>query len=92
MADHAAFPRGASVAIPEANVLIEAGDEATSIVMAALTRGIDLLSDGQVLEVVSLSPSAHLDAFAWCRVSGHELAAMVAEGETVRCWIRKCEP
>jgi TusA-related sulfurtransferase len=75
--------------LPAAHSLIEAGGEVSGVLMAAIARHIEELAPGQVLEVASLVPTARIDAVAWCHVTGHELLALLSDGDGVRFWIRK---
>jgi TusA-related sulfurtransferase len=78
--------------IPHPQSVLEAGSEASAILLAAMSRRTDELAPGQVLEVVSRSPSSAMDAIAWCHVTGHKLVALVSAGGEVRFWIRKRDP
>jgi tRNA 2-thiouridine synthesizing protein A len=75
--------------MPPPQVVIEGGDEASRVLMSALSRRIAEIAPGQVLEVTSLAASAHTDVWAWCHVTGHKLVGMLADNQGARFWIRK---
>jgi TusA-related sulfurtransferase len=77
--------------VPRPQSVLEAGSEASAVLLRAMSRRIDELASGQVLEVESRRPSSAMDAIAWCHVTGHELVALVSVEGKVRLWIRKRE-
>ncbi len=77
------------VHVPPAQALLEAGEAETTVLLAAIARRIDELLTGQLLEVVTGSPHAHIAAVTWCRETGHELVALLTDDAVTRFWIRK---
>jgi len=51
---------------------------------------MDELAPGEVLEILSLEPSAPVEIVMWCRVMGHKLIRLQEDGEKTHFWIRKC--
>jgi TusA-related sulfurtransferase len=76
---------------PDAHSVLEAGGEGSGVLLAAIRRRLEALAPGQVLEVVSRSAHAPMDAVAWCHVTGHELLELRADDGTTRIWVRKRE-
>jgi TusA-related sulfurtransferase len=74
---------------PRPHAILEAGDEGSQILTAAMTRRIETMAPGQILHVISQASNAQTDAIAWCHVTGHELLALVVEDGSVQFWIRK---
>ncbi len=78
---------------PDALLEMPNGGEMAGALCAALTPAIKdklkLLNSGQVLEVRVDDPAAEGDIAAWCRLSGHQLLAVVREGPILRCYLRK---
>jgi TusA-related sulfurtransferase len=68
---------------------LEAGGEVPPGLITAIARRILAMLPGDVLEVVSLAPTATIDIASWCRHSGHELLGMLADGDESSFWIRK---
>ncbi len=52
-------------------------------------KRIRAMRPGQVLEVLSDDEQIEADMPAWCKRTGHELAAMVREGPVFRVFVRK---
>jgi tRNA 2-thiouridine synthesizing protein A len=81
--------------LPTPDALLEMlnSGEMASALCAALTPAIKdklkPLNSGQVLEVRVDDPAAEGDISAWCRLSGHQLLAVVREGSILRCYLRK---
>jgi TusA-related sulfurtransferase len=71
------------------NAVLEAGGEASDVLMAAMARRIEKMAPGQILQVVSQASNAQMDAVAWCHVTGHELLALVVDDGSAQFWIRK---
>jgi tRNA 2-thiouridine synthesizing protein A len=61
-----------------------------ALLTPAIKAKLRELTSGQVLEVRADDPSAREDIGAWCRLSGHELVAVVDEtAEITRYFLRK---
>ncbi len=81
--------------LPTPDALLEMlnRDDTAGALCAALTPAIKEklkpLNSGQVLEVRVDDPAAEGDIAAWCRLSGHQLLAVVHEGPMLRCYLRK---
>ncbi len=81
--------------MPTSDALLEMlhSGEMEGALCAALTPAIKdklrLMNSGQVLEVRVDDPAAEGDIAAWCRLSGHQLLAVVREGPMLRCYLRK---
>jgi len=71
--------------IPHADAVLEMlGTEAAlgttcAVLTPAIKARLRELAGGQVLEVRVDDPSAHEDIAVWCRLTGHELLAVVNE-------------
>lgn len=77
--------------LPVPHSVLEGGGENASILLTAISRGMDGLPCGKVLEVVSLVPQVQVDVIVWCHVNGNELIALLRNDEQTRFWIRKHE-
>jgi tRNA 2-thiouridine synthesizing protein A len=75
--------------IDKPQVVLDAGGETALSLSTALARCTHEMAGGQVLEVISMDPTARIDVMAWCRLTGHELLQMVGSGNESRFWIRK---
>jgi tRNA 2-thiouridine synthesizing protein A len=51
-------------------------------------RAVATMPAGALLEVVGSDPLMRLDLAAWCAREGHEVVAMEAAGEVIRCLLR----
>jgi tRNA 2-thiouridine synthesizing protein A len=51
-------------------------------------RVVATMRAGALLEVVGSDPLMRLDLAAWCAREGHEVVAMEAAGEVIRCVLR----
>ena len=51
----------------------DAGDAGCSQLIIGVRREIDKLAPGQLLEVIASNPSAKLDLWVWCGMTGHSL-------------------
>ncbi len=60
-----------------------------ALLTPAIKAKLTPLLSGQVLEVRVDDPTAEGDIAAWCRLSGHQLLAVVHEGSMLRCYLRK---
>ncbi len=78
---------------PDALLEMLNSGEMAGALCAALTPAIKEklkpLNSGQVLEIRVDDPAAEGDIAAWCRLSGHQLLAVVREGSMLRCYLRK---
>jgi TusA-related sulfurtransferase len=73
--------------LPEA--VLEAGDEHSGGLMAALRRSMSSMPMGGILEVESSAAGAHADITAWCRVEGDRLIGLLVMGDRTRFWLQK---
>lgn len=72
---------------PKEDAVWEAGDMSCGDLVLELRRRLTALGPGQVLRVVALDPAAPEDLPAWCRLTGHTLAAQAHPDY----WIRRKE-
>jgi TusA-related sulfurtransferase len=78
-----------SVPLPQS--LIDAGGEAWESLQQVVTRCLDELLAGDVLEVVSSVVAVRLALPTWCAGMGYELLATRDDGDKSSFWIRKRE-
>ena len=73
--------------VPDATL---AASGASCATLTPLIRArIRALESGQVLEVQSDDPAAREGVPAWCRLTGHELLAIVEDQAELRFYLRK---
>jgi tRNA 2-thiouridine synthesizing protein A len=65
---------------PEADVVLDGGDQACGELILTLKRAVDRLGAGQILKLLCRDPAAPVDLPAWCRLTGHRL--IWADGHT----------
>lgn len=76
---------------PDAHWLLEGGDDPWDDLMGAITRCLDEVVAGGVLEVISWAPGVELNVASWCWEAGHQLLHVLKEGAWTRVWIEKGE-
>jgi TusA-related sulfurtransferase len=76
---------------PTASWLLEGGDDLWPDLRTTLTRCLDEMATGGVLELISWVPGIDADIGAWCRETGHGLLHVLQEGGNTRHWIKKGE-
>jgi TusA-related sulfurtransferase len=74
---------------PEPQAVLEAGEEESAVLMAAIERQLDVMAPNEVLQVVSRARTAPLDVVVWCHVTRHQLIELRAGAGITRFWIRK---
>jgi TusA-related sulfurtransferase len=72
-----------------AEAVLDAGDEQSGELMAALRRSMSSVPLGGILEVESSAAGAHADITAWCRVKGDRLIGLLVIGDQTRFWLQK---
>lgn len=55
-------------------------------------KAIQVLEDGQVLEVVATDKGSKADLAAWAKTVGHQYIGTTEEGDVLYHYIRKCNP
>lgn len=66
----------ASAAFPHADAVLDAAGEGCATLTALIRSRIKELESGQILDVRTDDPTAHENIQAWCRLTGHTLAAV----------------
>lgn len=69
-----------SVSLPHADAVLDAQDEGCATLTPVIRARIRELESGQILDVRIDDPTAHENIQAWCRLSGHTLAAVRDNG------------
>lgn len=82
-----AYPWPEEIPVPQ--VVIDGGDEEWPLLGEVVTRRVEGMAPGDVLEVVSHNRRNRADIPAWCYLHGHDLVSMQAQGDTAWFWIRK---
>ncbi len=83
--------------VPHADAVLEmlgmsaAEGTACALLTPAIKRRLREMSPGQVLEVRVDDPQARGDVESWCRLSGHELLAVISDQAqgALRFYLRK---
>ncbi len=78
-----------TVDLPWAEVILEGGSESSAALINVMTRLIDELAAGQVLEVISQVAGVSLDLGEWCHRAGHDVLRELVDGDQIRLWIRR---
>jgi TusA-related sulfurtransferase len=76
---------------PTSSWLLEGGEDPWPDLRQTLTRCLDELATGGVLELISWVPGIEVDISTWCRGAGHELLHVLRDGANTRHWIKKGE-
>lgn len=75
---------------PHADAIFEAAEEGCATLTPLIRARIRKLESGQILEVRTNDPTAHESLLSWCALTGHTLAAVVADqGQGKQYFIRK---
>lgn len=69
--------------------VLDGGSEGWAALATAITRLIDELATGAVLEVISSEPGTREHLPAWCGGAGHEVTWSLEDGQATRFWIMK---
>lgn len=75
--------------LPAPDAVVDGGGEPWTVLGESITRRLEQMAVGEVLEIVSQERRNRADIPTWCYLSGHELLHMWTERDTTRFWIRK---
>ncbi len=75
---------------PHADALFDAAEMGCATLTPLIRARIRALESGQILEVRTDDPTAYDNLLSWCSLTGHTLAAVVADqGQGKQYFIRK---
>ena len=81
-------PSGATA--PHADAIFDAMETECATLTPLIRARIRALESGQMLEVRTNDPTAHENLLSWCSLTGHTLAAVIADqGQGKQYFIRK---
>jgi cysteine desulfurase len=69
--------------------LVDALGTYCPVPIALLARAMERVPVGQLVEVLADDPLIEVDLPAWCHDTGHELVALVCEGDDYRGRVRR---
>lgn len=75
--------------LPTSHWLLEAGEDPWTVLAASVSRRIDEMVVGSILEIISWVPDIGFDIASWCGDAGHNLLHTRADGASTRYWIEK---
>ena len=68
-----------SAPAPHADAIFDAAETGCATLTPLIRGRIRALESGQILEVRTDDPTAHESLLSWCALTGHTLAAVVAD-------------
>lgn len=73
---HTGSPAETGASLPHADAVLDAPREGCATLTPLVRARIRELESGQILDVRTDDPTAHENLQAWCRLTGHTLAAV----------------
>jgi TusA-related sulfurtransferase len=75
--------------VPIADLTVDTSGRFCPVPILEVSKAIQALRVGQVVEIVATDPGVESDLAAWCRATRNELVAMRREGKTYRAFVRR---
>ncbi|MHB1679870.1 MAG: sulfurtransferase TusA family protein [bacterium] len=71
------------------NKTLDASGLSCPLPIVKTKKEIDLMTSGQVLEIISTDPGSKNDMTAWCKRTGNELLESTEEGGKFKFYVKK---
>lgn len=75
--------------LPQPDLTLDTSGKFCPMPVLEISRAMQKLQSGQVVELVATDPGVESDMPAWCKATRNQFLGLVKEGRTLRAFIRK---